>query len=223
MENGTPQLVARDLRRSFRMGPRRIEVLRGISMEVRRSEAVFLVGASGAGKTTLLYTLAGLERPEEGTVDFEGQRLYTGSSQAQAQIRNTQMGFVFQSYFLLPELTALENVMLPGMIGGSVRESAAEESLRSVGLGERLQHLPAELSGGEQQRVAIARALVNDPAIVFADEPTGNLDSKTGDAIMDLLLSLAGERKKTLLVVTHDPRLAALGDRRLHMVDGVLE
>jgi len=223
MENGTPQLVARDLRRSFRMGPRRIEVLRGISMEVRRSEAVFLVGASGAGKTTLLYTLAGLERPEGGTVDFEGQRLYTGSSQAQAQIRNTQMGFVFQSYFLLPELTALENVMLPGMIGGSVRESAAEESLRSVGLGERLQHLPAELSGGEQQRVAIARALVNDPAIVFADEPTGNLDSKTGDAITDLLLSLAGERKKTLLVVTHDPRLAALGDRQLHMVDGILE
>jgi predicted ABC-type transport system involved in lysophospholipase L1 biosynthesis ATPase subunit len=223
MENGTPQLVARDLRRSFRMGPRRIEVLRGISMEVRRSEAVFLVGASGAGKTTLLYTLAGLERPEEGTVDFEGQRLYTGSSQVQAQIRNTQMGFVFQSYFLLPELTALENVMLPRMIGGSVRASAAEESLRAVGLGERLQHLPAELSGGEQQRVAIARALVNDPAIVFADEPTGNLDSKTGDAIMDLLLSLARERKKTLLVVTHDPRLAALGDRQLHMVDGVLE
>lgn len=223
MENGTPQLVARDLRRSFRMGPRRIEVLRGISMDVRRSEAVFLVGASGAGKTTLLYTLAGLERPEEGTVDFEGQRLYAGSSQAQAQIRNTQMGFVFQSYFLLPELTALENVMLPGMIGGRVREDAAEKSLRSVGLGERLQHLPAELSGGEQQRVAIARALVNDPAIVFADEPTGNLDSKTGDSIMDLLLSLARERKKTLLVVTHDPRLAALGDRQLHMVDGVLE
>src|SRR5256714_11154943 len=196
MENGTPQLVARDLRRSFRMGPRRIEVLRSISMEVRRSEAVFLVGASGAGKTTLLYTLAGLERPEEGTVDFEGQRLYTGSSQAQAHMRITQMGFVCQSYFLLPELTALENVMLPGMIGGRVKEDAAAESLRAVGLGERLQHLPAELSGGEQQRAAIARALVDDPAIVFADEPTGNLDSKTGEAIMDLLLSLARERKK---------------------------
>jgi putative ABC transport system ATP-binding protein/lipoprotein-releasing system ATP-binding protein len=223
MQTPASQLIARDLRRSFRMGPRRIEVLRGISMEVRRSEAVFLVGASGAGKTTLLYTLAGLERPEEGTVDFEGQQLYTGSSQVQAHIRNTKMGFVFQSYFLLPELTALENVILPGMIRGRVRESAAEESLRAVGLGERLQHLPAELSGGEQQRVAIARALVNDPAIVFADEPTGNLDSKTGDAIMDLLLSLARERKKTLLVVTHDPRLAALGDRQLHMVDGVLE
>jgi putative ABC transport system ATP-binding protein/lipoprotein-releasing system ATP-binding protein len=222
MENGNPQLVARNLYRSFRMGPRRIEVLRGISMEVRRSEAVFLVGASGAGKTTLLYTLAGLERPEEGTVDFEGQRLYTGSSQAQAHIRNTQMGFVFQSYFLLPELTALENVMLPGMISGRVKEDAAAESLRTVGLGERLQHLPAELSGGEQQRVAIARALVNDPAIVFADEPTGNLDSKTGEAIMDLLLSLARERKKTLLVVTHDPHLAARGDRQLHMADGLL-
>jgi predicted ABC-type transport system involved in lysophospholipase L1 biosynthesis ATPase subunit len=222
MENGTPQLVARDLRRSFRMGPRRIEVLRGISMEVRRSEAVFLVGASGAGKTTLLYTLAGLERPENGTVDFEGQRLYSGSSQAQASIRNTQMGFVFQSYFLLPELTALENVMLPGMIGGSTKESAAEESLRAVGLGERLQHLPAELSGGEQQRVAIARALVNDPAIVFADEPTGNLDSKTGDAIMDLLLGLARERHKTLIVVTHDNNLAQRGDRTLRIVDGLL-
>src|SRR2546423_10730936 len=125
MENGAPQLVARDLRRSFRMGPRRIEVLRGISMEVKRSEAVFLVGASGAGKTTLLYTLAGLERPEGGTVEVEGQRLFTGSSQAQAHIRNTQMGFVFQSYFLLPELTALAHVMLPGMTGAQDRGKAA--------------------------------------------------------------------------------------------------
>src|SRR6478736_9430868 len=222
MENRNPQLVARDLKRSFRIGPRRIEVLRGISMEVQRSEAVFLVGASGAGKTTLLYTLAGLERPEEGTVEFEGQRLYAGSSQAQAHIRNTQMGFVFQSYFLLPELTALENVMLPGMIGGRVRESAAEESLRSVGLGERLQHLPPELSGGEQQRVAIARALVNDPAIVFADEPTGNLDTANGDAIMNLLLELVRERQKTLIVVTHETRLAALGNRQVNMRDGLL-
>src|SRR5213080_69788 len=191
-------------------------------MEVRRSEAVFLVGASGAGKTTLLYTLAGLERPEGGTVDFEGQRLYTGSSQAQAQIRNTQMGFVFQSYFLLPELTALENVMLPGMIGGSVRESAAEESLRSVGLGERLQHLPAELSGGEQQRVAIARALINDPAIIFADEPTGNLDTANGNLIVELLLALTREKQKTLVVVTHDQRLASTGDRRVDIRDGLL-
>src|SRR4029450_5341531 len=179
MENRNPQLVARDLKRSFRMGQRRIEVLRGISMEVQRSEAVFLVGASGAGKTTLLYTLAGLERPEEGTVDFEGRRLYTGSSQTQAHIRNTQMGFVFQSYFLLPELTALENVVLPGMISGRVKADAAADSLCAVGLGERLQHLPAELSGGEQQRVAIARALINDPVLILTRRPTGTLDATT--------------------------------------------
>src|SRR5437764_672025 len=222
METATTQLVAYDLFQSFRMGARRIDVLRGISMQISPGEAVFLSGASGAGKTTLLYTLAGLERPESGTVEFEGRNLYNGSSTSQARFRNKQMGFVFQGYFLLPELTALENVMLPGMIGRAPSASAAEASLRAVGLGERMQHLPAELSGGEQQRVAIARALVNDPAIVFADEPTGNLDSKTGDAIIDLLLGLARERSKTLLVVTHDSRLAARGDRQLRIADGVL-
>ncbi len=217
-----PQLIARDLRRSFRIGSRRIEVLRGVSMEVVRGEAVFLCGASGAGKTTVLYTLAGLERPESGTVEFEGKRLYTGSSSSQAEMRNRKMGFVFQGYFLLPELTALENVMLPGMISGKADRGAGEASLNDVGLGDRLHHLPAELSGGEQQRVAIARALTNDPDIIFADEPTGNLDSKTGDTIIDLLLELARSRKKTLLVVTHDARLAELGDRQLRIVDGVL-
>jgi predicted ABC-type transport system involved in lysophospholipase L1 biosynthesis ATPase subunit len=218
-----PQLEANDLRRSFRIGSRRIEVLRGISLSVAYGEAVFLCGASGAGKTTLLYTLAGLERPEAGTVEFEGRRLYTGTASSQAQIRNKKMGFVFQGYFLLPELTALENVMLPGMIAGKRKRAAAEASLSDVGLAERLHHLPAELSGGEQQRVAIARALTNDPDIVFADEPTGNLDSKTGDAIIDLLLQLVRSRKKTLLVVTHDARLAQRGDRTLRMVDGLLE
>ena len=133
------------------------------------------------------------------------------------------MGFVFQGYFLLPELTALENVLLPGMIGRRATKTEAEESLVAVGLADRMNHLPAELSGGEQQRVAIARALTNDPDIVFADEPTGNLDSKTGDAIMDLLLNLARNRNKTLLVVTHDTRLAARGDRQLHIKDGVLQ
>jgi putative ABC transport system ATP-binding protein/lipoprotein-releasing system ATP-binding protein len=216
------QLVARDLRRSFRIGPRRIEVLRGISMEVAYGEAVFLCGASGAGKTTLLYTLAGLERPESGTVEFEGRRLYSGSSSSQAEMRNRKMGFVFQGYFLLPELTALENVMLPGLIAGKKNPAAGVASLSDVGLADRLHHLPAELSGGEQQRVAIARALTNDPDIIFADEPTGNLDSKTGDAIIELLLELARSRQKTLLVVTHDARLAGLGDRQLRIVDGVL-
>jgi len=218
----SPQLIARDIYQSFRMGPRRIEVLRGISMQIERNEAVFLSGASGAGKTTLLYTLAGLERPESGTVEFEGRRLYCSGSSAEARLRNKKMGFVFQGYFLLPELTAFENVLLPAMIGGRVTGQEAEHSLTAVGLADRMHHLPAELSGGEQQRVAIARALTNDPDIIFADEPTGNLDSKTGDAIMDLLLNLARDRKKTLLVVTHDNRLAARGDRQLHIKDGVL-
>ncbi|PYJ28896.1 MAG: ABC transporter [Verrucomicrobia bacterium] len=205
------------------MGARRIEVLRGISMEIAHNEAVFLSGASGAGKTTLLYTLAGLERPESGSVEFEGRRLYCDSSSAEARLRNEKMGFVFQGYFLLPELTALENVLLPALIGRRATKDEAAESLAAVGLADRMQHLPAELSGGEQQRVAIARALTNNPDIIFADEPTGNLDSKTGDAIMDLLLGLARDRKKTLLVVTHDVRLAARGDRELHIKDGILQ
>jgi predicted ABC-type transport system involved in lysophospholipase L1 biosynthesis ATPase subunit len=218
-----PQLIAHDICKSFRMGARRIEVLRGISMEIARNEIVFLSGASGAGKTTLLYTLAGLERPETGIVEFEGQRLYCSGFAAEARLRNVKMGFVFQGYFLLPELTALENVMLPALIGRRSRTDEAEASLVSVGLAERLHHLPAELSGGEQQRVAIARALTNNPDIIFADEPTGNLDSKTGDAIVDLLLNLARERKKTMLVVTHDAHLATRGDRQLHIVDGLLQ
>lgn len=223
MPSGQFQLIACDLHQSFRMGSRRIEVLRGISLEVAHGEVVFICGASGAGKTTLLYTLAGLERPESGSVQFEGRKLYNGSSASQAKLRNEKMGFVFQGYFLLPELTALENVTLPGLIGGRSTMAQARESLEAVGLGDRLHHLPAELSGGEQQRVAIARALVNDPDIIFADEPTGNLDSKTGDAIVDLLLSLARERNKTLLVVTHDVDLAKRGERALHIVDGVFD
>ena len=219
----SPQLIARDLFQSFRMGARRIEVLRGISIDVASGEIIFICGASGAGKTTLLYTLAGLERPESGTVEFEGRNLYNGSSAAQARFRNKKMGFVFQGYFLLPELTALENVSLPGMIGGTSTEKAAEESLAAVGLADRTQHLPAELSGGEQQRVAIARAMTNDPDIIFADEPTGNLDSETGNAIVDLLLNLARERKKGLVIVTHDSSLATRGDRELHIKDGCIQ
>ncbi len=217
-----PQLIARDLRRSFQLNKRRIEVLRGISVDIHKGEAVFLCGASGAGKTTLLYTLAGLETPESGTVEFEGTRLYHGGESVQARIRNERIGFVFQGYFLLPELTALENTLLPSMIGGKVKREAAEHALREVGLGDRLHHLPAELSGGEQQRVAIARALMNDPGIIFADEPTGNLDAKTGGGIVELLLGLVRERGRTLVVVTHDPQLATRGDRRLEICDGLL-
>ncbi|MEI6351028.1 MAG: ABC transporter ATP-binding protein [Verrucomicrobiota bacterium] len=215
-------LSAKDLKRSFKIGSRQIEVLRGISLDVKKGESVFLVGASGAGKTTLLYTLAGLERPESGTVSFEGHQLYTGNAREQARIRNERMGFVFQGYFLLPELTALENVMLPMMIDRKACQKAAEAALERVGLSGRQHHLPAELSGGEQQRVAIARAIINDPSVIFADEPTGNLDSKTGEVIVDLLLALVRENQKTLLVVTHDARLAERGDRKVEIVDGLL-
>jgi putative ABC transport system ATP-binding protein/lipoprotein-releasing system ATP-binding protein len=217
------QLIGRDLFQSFQMGPRKIEVLRGISIEIEHGEIVFIRGASGAGKTTLLYTLAGLERPEAGQVEFEGRNLYSGRPSTQARFRNEKMGFVFQGYFLLPELTAIENVSLPGLIGGRSSIEKARESLRAVGLEERMQHLPAELSGGEQQRVAIARALTNDPEIIFADEPTGNLDSQTGNAIVDLLMKLARERNQTLLIVTHDTDLATRGDRQLHIRDGVVD
>jgi putative ABC transport system ATP-binding protein/lipoprotein-releasing system ATP-binding protein len=215
-------LTASNLRRSFRLGSRNIEVLRGISLDVDRGECVFLCGASGAGKTTLLYTLAGLERPESGTVFLDGQQLYKGSETAQAHIRNSSIGFVFQGYFLLPELTALENAMLPAMIGKRPDPRTAQSALERVGLGDRLHHLPAELSGGEQQRVAIARALMNKPGIIFADEPTGNLDSQTGESIIDLLFGIVREEKTSLVVVTHDPELSLRGDRRLEIRDGLL-
>ena len=202
------------------MGKRTIEVLRGITLEIAAGESVFLCGASGAGKSTLLYTLAGLERPESGEVFYENQSLYTQSEAALAKVRNTAFGFVFQAYHLLPELTALENVMLPAMIGGKPDRAAAEASLVRVGLGDRLQHLPSELSGGEQQRAAIARALINNPRVIFADEPTGNLDSKTGGTIVELLLELVKSEGRTLIVVTHDTQLAKRGDRMLEIHDG---
>src|SRR5687768_7446237 len=188
-------LLGKDLHRSFEIGARRIEVLRGVSITIEQGEAVFLCGASGAGKSTLLYTLAGLERPEQGSVEFEGTSIYAQPETALSRLRNRAFGFVFQAYHLLPELTALENVMLPAMIGGASKKDQAEAALGRVGLKERLQHLPSELSGGEQQRVAIARALINDPRIIFADEPTGNLDSATGGAIVELLLQLVREEK----------------------------
>ncbi len=217
-----PLLRATNLKRSFRIGRRSIDVLRGISLDVAAGECVFLCGASGAGKTTLLYTLAGLERPEAGEVFFESTSVYGIGGSRLARLRNTRMGFVFQSYYLLPELTALENVLVPALIGRRLARERAEALLLRVGLGERLHHLPAELSGGEQQRVAIARALINDPSVLFADEPTGNLDSHTGESIIELLLGLGREERRTLVVVTHDTVLAQRGDRILHIEDGLI-
>jgi ABC-type lipoprotein export system ATPase subunit len=216
-------LVAENIHRSFSVGSGTIEVLRGISLTVSRGERVFLCGPSGAGKTTLLYILGGLEAPNTGRVLVNGQSIYQRSNASQAELRNRFTGYVFQNYLLLPELTAVENVCLPAMIRGRKALERAAHLLDQVGLGARLQHLPSELSGGEQQRVAIARALVNDPEIIFADEPTGNLDSKTGGEVMNLLLSVVAEAKKTLMVVTHDTRLAGQGDRKLVLRDGMLE
>ncbi|GAB4171654.1 MAG: ABC transporter ATP-binding protein [Terrimicrobiaceae bacterium] len=217
-----PILVARDIHRSFRIGRQTLDVLRGISLDVVAGESVFLCGASGAGKTTLLYTLAGLERPQAGSVEFESTNIVQLSDDRLARLRNARMGFVFQGYFLLPELTALENVSLPALIGGRNARKRSAELLARVGLGDRLDHLPSELSGGEQQRVAIARALINDPGILFADEPTGNLDSANGETIMDSLLGISREDRRTLLIVTHDERLARKGDRLLRIEDGLL-
>jgi putative ABC transport system ATP-binding protein/lipoprotein-releasing system ATP-binding protein len=215
-------LEARNLGRAFFLSGKRLDVLRGVQFSICKGESVFLCGASGAGKTTLLYTLAGLETPQEGEVFFEGQSIYRMGTDRLSALRNARMGFVFQSYFLLPELTALENVLLPAMIGKSDREDRARSLLERVGLAERMQHLPSELSGGEQQRVAIARALVNDPGILFADEPTGNLDSRTGASIVELLLELVAEGGRTLVVVTHDPELAKRGNRILRVRDGTV-
>jgi len=217
-----PHLRARGLRQTYDLGAAHLEVLRGVDLDVAKGEVLFLRGPSGAGKSTLLYILAGLERPRGGTVEFEGEQLFSLGRDRQAALRNRRMGFVFQSYFLLPELTALENVLLPAMLGGSDGEKRARELLDRVGLADRVDHLPSQLSGGEQQRVAIARSLVNDPGILFADEPTGNLDAATGAGIIDLLLGLARQDGRTFVAVTHDPALAELGDRQLYLKEGFL-
>jgi len=209
-----------DLHRSYKIGAKSIEVLHGIDLKIARGEKVFLCGPSGAGKTTLLYTLAGLEHPEKGVVRIDGTDLYGLGRKEQSAFRNRKIGYVFQNYFLLPELTALENVAVPGAISGQNTDELAMKALERVGLRDRADHLPAELSGGEQQRVAIARAIVNEPRVLFADEPTGNLDSRNSAEIMGILMELASEHGVTLVVVTHDEGLAKYGDRTLVIKDG---
>lgn len=213
-------IEAHNLHRSYQIGKKLVEVLHGIELSITKGERVFLCGPSGAGKTTLLYTLAGLERPQQGHISIAGTDLYSLNAKKQAAFRNANIGYIFQNYLLLPELTALENVMVPGAIGGSDAGDKAMEALERVGLANRADHLPAELSGGEQQRVAIARAVANRPAVLFADEPTGNLDSRNSGEVMGLLLGLAAESGTTLVVVTHDPSLAEAGDRKLVIKDG---
>ncbi len=211
-----------DLHRSYRIGRKSIEVLHGIDLSIHRGEKVFLCGPSGAGKTTLLYTLAGLEHPEKGSVRIDGTDLYALDRREQSRFRNLRIGYVFQNYHLLPELTALENVAVPGAIAGHDTTHLALKALERVGLGDRAEHLPAELSGGEQQRVAIARAIVNQPKVLFADEPTGNLDSRNSEEVMRILFDLVAEHDVTLVVVTHDQNLAKIGDRTLVIKDGAI-
>lgn len=223
--NEAPFLVTRGLRKSYLMGGRTLEVLRGIDLTVERGEFLALRGASGAGKSTLLHLLGGLDLPNMGEILFDGANLAQLSYDALARLRNRRVGLIFQAYHLLPELSALENVMLPARMARSnlaATAQRAEELLGRVGLAQRLEHRPYELSGGEQQRVAIARALINSPELILADEPTGNLDSKTGDEILRLLNDLRAERQATFIIATHDAHLAARAPRVIELIDGRL-
>ena len=215
-------ITADNLHRCYSIGKKQVEVLHGLNLHIKRGEKVFLCGPSGAGKTTLMYTLAGLEAPQQGKVVIDGADVYALSLRKRALFRNRMMGFIFQNYMLMPELTALENASLATAVAGKEATERVKFLLEKVGLADRMDHLPNELSGGEQQRVAIARALAHDPAIIFADEPTGNLDSRNGGQILDLLFSLAEEGGKTLVTVTHDAAIAARGDRTLIIRDGVV-
>ena len=210
---------APDIRKRFG----ELEVLKGVSLEVARGEVVSIAGASGAGKTTLLQILGTLSRPDSGRLLIDGTEPFALGDKALSQFRNERIGFVFQFHHLLPEFTALENVMIPALIGRRDKRAAARraaELLETMGLAERLEHKPAALSGGEQQRVAIARALMNDPAVLLADEPSGNLDSRNREEIHRLFFDLRDRTGQTVVIVTHDEGLAATADRRVVMSDG---
>lgn len=226
------QLTAQGLFKSYRKGRNEVPVLRGVDLEVERGELVAIVGASGSGKSTLLHLLGLIDGPDAGTVALDGERIDHLPDRRRDTIRNRTFGFVFQFYHLLPELTALENVMMPQLIRhglfsylGRRRELRREAAdlLERVGLGHRLEHRPSELSGGEMQRAAIARALCGAPEIILADEPTGNLDAGTGQGVLELLRDLNRERGLTMMLVTHDPQIAAQADRTVRLVNGRIE
>lgn len=229
MEQGAedvPVIYLHDIKRQYRQGDATLTILDGAKLALWAGQSVALVAPSGSGKSTLLHIAGLLENPDDGEVYVGGTPTSQLADADRTQIRRSDIGFVYQSHRLLPEFTALENVMLPQMIRGLKRSETVKRSteiLSYLGLGERVNHRPAELSGGEQQRVAIARALINDPHIIFADEPTGNLDAGTGGTVMDTLLSVVAETRKTLIVVTHDTKLAERGDRKLVLREGLLE
>ena len=213
-----------DLRLTVPSAAGPVNILRGIDLEIARGEAVGLVGPSGSGKTSLLMVLAGLERATGGSVRFDGRDITNLDEDALARIRRTHIGIVFQAFYLIPTMTALENVSVPlELAGRRDAEKAALAALDSVGLGHRLTHLPGQLSGGEQQRVALARAFAPEPSLLLADEPTGNLDHATGEAVMDLLFALRARIGTTLMLITHDSTLASRCDRQVHLIDGRVE
>jgi lipoprotein-releasing system ATP-binding protein len=221
--SSAPLLVAEDVEREYRTGPEVLRVLRGVSLAVGEGEVVALVGASGVGKSTLLHVLGALDRPSGGRVRFQGEDLFIRGEAGLARYRRQEVGFVFQFYNLLGEMSALENAMLPALIARRPRREARERAaaaLAEVGLGDRLDHRPGEMSGGEQQRVAVARALMNGPRLILADEPTGNLDPKTSEVVYDLFLQLQAERGIAFLIATHNPELARRADRIYRLVEG---
>jgi len=216
-------LVARDLTKEYQSGTQVLAVLKDVSFSIPQGEFVAIVGPSGSGKTTLLGLLAGLDVPSRGTVEIDGMDLHDLSEDARAQLRGQKVGFVFQGFQLIPTLTALENVQVPLELRGEAGAPArARELLTRVGLGDRLDHYPTQLSGGEQQRVAIARAFSNRPRILFADEPTGNLDGQTGTRIVELLTALNREEGATVVLVTHDAGLAGRAQRLIRLADGAV-
>ena len=219
-----PAVAMRGVDLSLGRGAARVHILRDVSLTIAKGEAVGIVGASGSGKSTLLMIMAGLERPDKGEVEIDGVRLGDLSEDALASFRGARVGIVFQSFHLIPTMTALENVAAPlELAGASDALARARAELEEMGLGERLGHYPAQLSGGEQQRVALARALSPRPSLLIADEPTGNLDEATGRAIMDLMFDPSARRGATLALVTHDPALAERCDRVIRMRSGAIE
>lgn len=223
MNNEQPLIRIMDVQKSFVTNGNRVDVLRGIDLDIFEGEMVAIVGASGVGKSTLLHVMGTLERPDDGEVLYRGEEVFTYEEQMLASFRNQTIGFVFQAHHLLPEFNALENTMMPGLIKGMNRKETSERAeaiLTRVGLSDRLRHHVGELSGGEQQRVAVARSLVLKPSILLADEPTGNLDARTGESIHDLLISLNRDDGITAVVVTHNTKLANKLSRRVTLVDG---
>ena len=216
-------IEVRGLKKSIRNGTRTVDILRGIDMVIPQGQFVAIMGSSGSGKSTLLGLLAGLDSPSEGEVVLDGVAISNLAEDKLAEVRGSKIGFVFQSYQLIPTLTALENVLLPYELNASGDgKPKASALLTTVGLADRLLHYPIQLSGGEQQRVALARAFILDPPIVFADEPTGNLDSTNGQHVLELLTERQREARTTLVMVTHDPQIAARADRQIHLKDGLV-